>query len=106
MIATDPFDAAVRGLVILRREEPDMSLTACVALLTLSELPKGATVPALDSMLQLEPGTMTRVMQQLLARELIVRQRDRKDRRTHRVHLSTRGKALSHLVRVAIEEVA
>ena len=94
-MTTETFDMVVRGLSVLRREEPDFSLTATIAFLTISTLPKGVTVATLDTMLGVDPGTMGRTMQQLMYRELVVRERDAIDRRTHRVCLSSRGKALA-----------
>lgn len=101
-MTTETYDMVVRGLAVLRREEPDFSLTATIAFLTIATLPKGVTVATLDTMLEMEPGTMGRTMQQLMLRELVVRERDEIDRRTHRVCLSGRGRALASCVGAAM----
>lgn len=101
-MTTETFDMVVRGLSVLRREEPDFSLTATIGFLTIATLPKGVTVATLDTMCAVDPGTMGRTMQQLVYRELVVRERDAIDRRTHRVNLSGRGKALAEVVAVAM----
>jgi DNA-binding MarR family transcriptional regulator len=100
---TTAFAPLVCGLTVLRREEPDLSLTAAIAFLTLATLPKGTTVPNLDLMLDLDPGTMTRTMPQLLARELVMRQRDPQDRRTFKVRVSSRGAALAAVCAAALK---
>lgn len=99
---TDSYELAVRCLAVLRREEPDLSLTATMALLTLATLPNGTTMPAMDTMLDLEYGTMTRTMPQLLCRELVRRERDEHDRRIWKVRLSLRGQSLARLCAVAM----
>ena len=97
----------VAGLVALRREEPDFTLTAAMAYLAIVTMPAGVTATNLDALLQLDHGTMSRTIAQLVDRELIRRERDIHDRRLYRIHLSKRGSALATVIGRAMQaEVA
>lgn len=89
----------VAGLVMLRREEPDFTLTAAMSFLAIVTMPKGVTATNLDALLQLDHGTMSRTIAQLVERELVTRERDSRDKRAFRIHLSRRGEALASIVR-------
>ena len=85
-------------LLLIGRIEPalascDLTFTQYVVLMQLRD---GGTLNAseLGAMLCHDSGALTRVLDQLEARELIQRERSRKDRRSVQLHLTDRGHKL------------
>jgi DNA-binding MarR family transcriptional regulator len=63
----------------------------------------GISAGDLAKVLHLDPSTLTGVLQQMSQRALLVLQPDTRDRRRLRIHLTTKGKRMSHMAVGTIE---
>ena len=97
----DTFAELVRGYQFRDREGicgHDLSVSQCYALDLLSRC-EPMTMGELAGALYLEISTMTRVVDQLVLRQLVSREADPNDRRICRIRISRQGQALASKAR-------